>query len=171
MGAVLEGCIEGIPSVGFSLLHHSMKADFTPLHGIRSRHCGQDPREWLCPRESVSTSTFRPASCRRAYACAAPPRDVGPTTTSVTSTHSACPFYRLTGKFINEEPEATDTDEYWLQRRYISSCPSRATSAHAATSRHLPIPTTRRSRGPHLPFYGIRRFFYSRVPKFFLCRI
>ena len=29
MGAVLEGCIEGIPSVGFSLTHHSMKADFS----------------------------------------------------------------------------------------------------------------------------------------------
>lgn len=29
MGAVLEGCLEGIPSAGFSLLHHSMKADFT----------------------------------------------------------------------------------------------------------------------------------------------
>ncbi|MDE6574934.1 MAG: 5'/3'-nucleotidase SurE, partial [Muribaculaceae bacterium] len=29
MGAVLEGCLEHIPSVGFSLLHHSMKADFS----------------------------------------------------------------------------------------------------------------------------------------------
>lgn len=29
MGAVLEGCMEGITSVGFSLLHHSMKADFS----------------------------------------------------------------------------------------------------------------------------------------------
>ena len=29
MGAVMEGCLEGIPSVGFSILHHSMKADFS----------------------------------------------------------------------------------------------------------------------------------------------
>ena len=29
MGAVFEGCMSGIPSVGYSLLHHSWKADFT----------------------------------------------------------------------------------------------------------------------------------------------
>ena len=29
MGAVLEGCMQHIPSVGFSLLHHSMRADFS----------------------------------------------------------------------------------------------------------------------------------------------
>ena len=29
MGAVLEGCMIGIPSIGFSLLHHSLKADFS----------------------------------------------------------------------------------------------------------------------------------------------
>lgn len=28
MGAVIEGCTVGIPSVGFSLCHHSLKADF-----------------------------------------------------------------------------------------------------------------------------------------------
>lgn len=33
------------------------------------------------------------------------------------------PFYWLTGKFENFEPEATDTDEYWLQRNYISIVP------------------------------------------------
>ena len=29
MGAVIEACMEGIPSVGFSLTHHSIKADFS----------------------------------------------------------------------------------------------------------------------------------------------
>lgn len=29
MGAALEGCMQGIASVGFSLLHHSLKADFS----------------------------------------------------------------------------------------------------------------------------------------------
>ncbi len=33
------------------------------------------------------------------------------------------PFYWLTGRFVNTEPEATDTDEYWLDRRYISVVP------------------------------------------------
>lgn len=33
------------------------------------------------------------------------------------------PFYWLTGRFVDEEPEAEDTDEYWLKRRYISVVP------------------------------------------------
>ncbi len=140
MGAVLEGCIEGIPSVGFSLLHHSMKADFTLSTAFVAAIAAKTPREWLAQGESVSTSTFRPASCRRAYACAAPPRDVGPTTTSVTDPLGV-PFYWLTGKFINEEPEATDTDEYWLQRRYISvvpvACDPQRTRRHQGTCRYL----------------------------------
>ncbi len=31
MGVVLEGCMKGIPSVGFSLCNHDADADFTPL--------------------------------------------------------------------------------------------------------------------------------------------
>ncbi len=31
MGAVYEGCLNGIPSVGFSLCDHDMGADFTPM--------------------------------------------------------------------------------------------------------------------------------------------
>ena len=33
------------------------------------------------------------------------------------------PFYWLTGRFVDEEPDATDTDEYWLKRRYVSVVP------------------------------------------------
>ena len=35
MGAALEGCMLGIPSVGYSLLHHSLKADFSECLVIR----------------------------------------------------------------------------------------------------------------------------------------
>ena len=33
------------------------------------------------------------------------------------------PFYFLTGRFVNEEPDATDTDEYWLGKNYVSVVP------------------------------------------------
>jgi 5'-nucleotidase len=33
------------------------------------------------------------------------------------------PFYWLTGRFVNEEAEANDTDEYWLGQGYISVVP------------------------------------------------
>ena len=36
---------------------------------------------------------------------------------------SGKPFYLLTGKFTNEEPEATDTDEYCLAKGIVSIVP------------------------------------------------
>ena len=36
---------------------------------------------------------------------------------------SGNPFYWLTGRFVNDEPDANDTDEYWLSRGYISVVP------------------------------------------------
>ena len=30
MGAAIEGCLHGIPSIGFSLCNHSLNADFSP---------------------------------------------------------------------------------------------------------------------------------------------
>ncbi len=33
------------------------------------------------------------------------------------------PFYWLTGQFVNDEPQAKDTDEYWLAEGYISVVP------------------------------------------------
>ena len=36
------------------------------------------------------------------------------------------PFFWLTGKLQNDEPESTDTDIYWLERHYASIVPVRA---------------------------------------------
>ena len=35
------------------------------------------------------------------------------------------PFYLLTGNFKNAEPEAEDTDYYWLDQGYASIVPAR----------------------------------------------
>jgi 5'-nucleotidase len=40
------------------------------------------------------------------------------------------PFYWLTGRFCNEEPNATDTDEYWLTNNYISVVPATPDQTH-----------------------------------------
>ena len=39
----------------------------------------------------------------------------------------------LSGRFVNQEPDADDTDEYWLERGYISIVPvSTDQTAHDA---------------------------------------
>lgn len=122
MGAVLEGCMEGIQSVGFSLLHHSMKADFS-----LSRNFVEDISRIVIAKglpAGVCLNVNIPAKvvpegvrvCRaaRGYWTDEYRRYLDP---------SGNPFYLLTGRFVNEEPDATDTDEYWLARRIISVVP------------------------------------------------
>ncbi len=122
MGAVLEACMVGIPAVGFSLLHHSMKADFT-LSTQWVRRIILDVLEKGLP-EGICLNVNIPAKvapegirvCRAAkgHWSEEYKRYLDP---------SGNPFYWLTGRFVNGEPEADDTDEYWLNRRYISVVP------------------------------------------------
>ncbi len=122
MGAVLEGCMEGIPSVGFSLLHHSMKADFRLSAEYVSQIIRQVTAKGL--PEGVCLNVNIPAKvvpegirvCRAAHGHWSEEykRYLDP---------NGQPFYWLTGRFVNGEPDAEDTDEYWLQRRYITIVP------------------------------------------------
>lgn len=122
MGAVLEGCIEGIPSVGFSLTHHSMKADFSLstafVAAIAGKVIEQGLPEGICLNVNIPARVMPEGIrvCRSAHGkwVDSYQRFLDP---------QGIPFYWLTGKFVNFEPDATDTDEYWLQRRYISVVP------------------------------------------------
>jgi len=122
MGAVLEGCIEGIPSVGFSLLDHSLKADFSMSASFVAKIAadvisGGLP-EGICLNVNIPARVIPEGVrvCRAAHGkwVEGYKRYLDP---------HGVPFYWLTGKFINFEPEADDTDEYWLQRRYVTVVP------------------------------------------------
>lgn len=123
MGAVLEGITEQIPSVGFSLLHHSMKADFTlsaPLvTEILSRIINGPGLPSMTGLNINIPARIVPLGARvcraaRGHWSEEYERYVDP---------SGNPFYWLTGRFVNEEPDATDTDEYFLDKGYISIVP------------------------------------------------
>lgn len=122
MGAVLEGCIEGIPSVGFSLLDHSLKADFSMSAAFVTKiatdvMCGGLP-EGICLNVNIPARVVPEGIrvCRAAHGkwIDGYKRYLDP---------HGVPFYWLTGKFVNFEPDADDTDEYWLQRQYVTVVP------------------------------------------------
>lgn len=122
MGAVIEGCIQGIPSVGFSLLHHSMKADFdlsAPLVSeIAAKIVAKGLPEGVCLNINIPARVvpegFKICRAARGRWTDEYKRYLDP---------NGIPFYWLIGRFVNEEPEAEDTDEYWLQRRHITIVP------------------------------------------------
>ncbi|MDE7426381.1 MAG: 5'/3'-nucleotidase SurE [Muribaculaceae bacterium] len=122
MGAVLEACTVGIPAVGFSLTHHSIRADFSlsaPMVtdiAARVLHNGLPDYTALNINIPARITPLGVKVCRAArghwseeYA-----QYIAP---------SGRPFYWLTGHFVNEEADAMDTDEYWLSQGYISAVP------------------------------------------------
>lgn len=122
MGAVMEGCVVGIPSIGFSLLHHSLSADFTLSTHIVTEIIGKAFQYALptgvCLNVNIPAKVVPEGvrTCRAAN---------GYWTEEYKeySTPSGTPFYWLTGRFVNAEPLATDTDEYWLAKNYVSVVP------------------------------------------------
>lgn len=122
MGAVIEACMAGIPAVGFSLLHHSIKADFTLsaefVTLIISEVLKNGLPQGVCLNVNIPAKVVPEGVkvCRatKGHWSDGYSRYLDP---------MGNPFFMLRGRFINEEPDADDTDEYWLQRNYISIVP------------------------------------------------
>ena len=123
MGAVMEACMAGVPAVGYSLTDHAMDADFSAaipyIKDITRRVIAKGLPAALClnvnfPAGDVidGIKVVRSAASHwseeyREY--------IDP--------HGR-PFYWLTGSQVNEEPDATDTDLYWLNRHYATIVPA-----------------------------------------------
>lgn len=136
MGAVLESCMEGIPSIGFSLLHHSLKADFDLAASFVTEIVGKILEEGLpegtCLNVNIPAKVV-PAGikvCRaaRGHWSDGFSRYLDP---------QGNPFYLVNGRFINEDADATDTDEYWLARNYISVVPVSPDMTHQADIKEM----------------------------------
>lgn len=131
MGAAIEACMVGIPAVGFSLLHHSLKADFshtTPFvkHITEAvlRH-GLPP--YLCLNVNIP-ALVEPVGMK---VCRAAKGHWSEEYCRYLDPHGK-PFYWLTGRFCNDEPDATDTDEYWLSKKYVTIVPATPEQTDAA---------------------------------------
>lgn len=123
MGAAMEGCAFGIPSIGFSLTDHSMSANFVPCfravdllakavleHGLP---------DGVCLNVNVPKVDQTPARMRLCVPCRGRWND------EYQEYHdpSGKPFYWLTGQYENLEPDNESTDEWALQHGMISVVP------------------------------------------------
>lgn len=124
MSAAVEGAIEGIPSIGFSLCNHSIDADFEPFLDYTEKIIRHALEVGL--KENTCLNVNFPAVeaemiqgikiCRQAHAMWEEEFEerIDPT---------GKPYYWLTGKFVNHEKENRDTDEWALSQNYISVVP------------------------------------------------
>lgn len=124
MGAALEGCMQKLPSIGYSLAtHHPVDSEFDACRAIVYDLTAAVLRNGL--PEGVCLNVNFPAGgtvkgMRRARAC----RGQWTEEFARFNDPDGHPFYMLTGKYRNDEPEATDTDLYCLSEGYASLVPT-----------------------------------------------
>lgn len=135
MGAAMEGCAFGIPSVGFSLTDHNPDADFTPcgpyVKALSEGILKHGLPEGVCLNVNIPNIEGMPDGMRVVRAAKGNWNDEY---ARYTDPHGH-PFYWLTGHFENHEPDARDTDEWCLAHRLVSVVPTmldRTAPNHAA---------------------------------------
>jgi 5'-nucleotidase len=124
MAAAIEGCINGIPSIGFSLLDYSPEANFTSIlkHAKRVMEfaLNRGIPEGNCLNVNFPVNTYHKIKgiriCRQG-------RGVWREEFDQRKDPQKRDYYWLTGEFHNLEPDAPDTDEWALKNNYISIVP------------------------------------------------
>jgi 5'-nucleotidase len=122
MGAVLEGCENGIVSIGFSLCDHSLEADFSLFesyilqitrsalqNGLPHATC-LNVNSPVGEIKGIRVSRQCDGRWIKEYAKRIDPRGGS--------------YFWLTGNFENHEPGSEDTDEWALDHGYISIVPT-----------------------------------------------
>ncbi len=124
MGAALEACLYGIPAVAFSVVSHDHATDLTPLTPYITEITRRAITAGL-PKE-VCLNVNMPAGCTPlgARVCRAAKGYWTDEYQDYTDP-AGRPFYMLSGRFHNLEPDAADTDEYLLAHGVISIVPTR----------------------------------------------
>lgn len=125
MGAVMEACMNHIPSVGFSLLHHSWKADFSECVPFIKSITGSILENKLPDGVCLNVNFPARVKIEGLKVVKAAKSRWSEEYQEFIDPHGK-PFYWLTGRQINEEPENKNTDLYWLEHNYATVVPAHA---------------------------------------------
>lgn len=122
MGVVIEGCLKGVPSIGYSLCDHDADADFNPMlpyvrriaeevltHGLPKGICLNVNVPKTPVLKGVRICRQTDASWGNEWCRGKHPK--------------GGEYFWLTGKFANNEPEAEDTDRWALEHDYVAITP------------------------------------------------
>lgn len=122
MGAVFEGIVQDIPSIGFSLCSFESDADFSVCRPVVEQLCSRALQHGLPTLTGLNVNIPATEHLEGMQVCrAAQGRWQAEYDSRIDPIGR--PYYWLTGYFDNAEPDAPDTDEYWLARNYASVVP------------------------------------------------
>lgn len=122
MGAAREGAINGIPSVGFSLLSHSYDADFTHTKPFVKKILKHILANGLPEGTYLNVNVPNISKIKGLKVCR---QAKGKWVEELIEREDPRnrKYYWLTGYFKNFEPDATDTDEWALDHGFVSVVP------------------------------------------------
>ncbi len=124
MGAAIEGCINDIPSVGFSLLSLDPDADFTASKHIADKIIKKVLSNGL--PKSICLNVNVPQIAEENIAgikVTRQTRGFWREEFDKRTDPRGRDYYWLMGNFHNDEPDALDTDEWALANNYVSIVP------------------------------------------------
>ncbi len=123
MGAVLEGCENGILSIGFSICDHSYNADFSYFEPFILKIASQALEKGL-PR-GVCLNVNAPVGVIKGVKVARQCDGQWTKEFAKRIDPQGRSYFWLTGNFENFEPESPDTDEWALNNGYVSIVPTK----------------------------------------------
>lgn len=125
MGAVIEGCLYGIDSIGFSLCSFSSRADYSVCESV-IRKTTQYVIDNRLPKYTclnVNVPAIKPEELKGIKACRQALGNWTEEFDKRVDPHGKT-YYWMTGTFCNHEPESEDTDEWALANGYASVVPT-----------------------------------------------
>ena len=125
LGAAREGCLNQIPSIGFSLLNHDKDADFSVVTHFLPKIIEEALNNGIADQSylNINFPDIAIADVKGIKICRQTKGVWKEEYEKRTDPHGGT-YYWLTGAFKNFEPEATDTDEWALDNNYVAIVPS-----------------------------------------------
>lgn len=123
MGVVKEGCMKGIPSIGFSLCDHAADADFTPCKASIQKIVATVLEKSLPEGVCLNVNYPKATSFKGVRVC----RQTKGRWENEWDEYKR-PFggsyYFLTGEFVSYEQEQEDTEHWALDHGYVAITPT-----------------------------------------------
>lgn len=124
MGVVIEGCLNNIPSIGFSLCDHDANANFEPMAEL-VRKIARNVLEKGLPKGICLNVNFPLDEVYKGVRVCR--QTVGRWTNEWEGrVHPrGSDYFWLTGNFENNEPDAEDSDHWALDNGYVAITPTK----------------------------------------------
>ena len=123
MGAVFEGCVNEIPSVGFSICNHAKDADFSKAKVYFEQIARKVMMEGL--PAGVCLNVNAPMGDIKGVRLSQQTKGYWTEEFENRTSPHGQDYYWLTGYFLNQEPDNELTDEWALSHSYVAIVPTR----------------------------------------------